>query len=99
MLRIEQAERLLEILRSATCCSLYGLSNAGKSQLLRALPAYARDRQPTEAMLLVYVDCNRIVENNAHGFFDDSGALSLMLAALALVAVILVARQMRTTGA
>ncbi len=70
MLRVEQAERLLEVLRSATCCSLYGLSNAGKSQLLRMLPAYARERKPAEAMLLVYVDCNRIVENNAHGFFE-----------------------------
>lgn len=70
MLRVEQAERLLEILRSATCCSLYGLSNAGKSQLLRTLPGYARERRPSEPMLLVYVDCNRIVENNAHGFFE-----------------------------
>lgn len=70
MLRVEQAERLLEVLRGATCCSLYGLSNAGKSQLLRALPTYARERKPAEAMLLVYVDCNRIVENNAHGFFE-----------------------------
>lgn len=70
MLRIQQAERLLEILRSATCCSLYGLSNAGKSQLLRALPGYARRTRPDDPMLLVYVDCNRIVENNAHGFFE-----------------------------
>lgn len=68
--RSEQADRLLGIVSTATCCSLYGLSNAGKSQLLRSLPGYAA-RQPDAAnMLLVYVDCNRIVENTAHGFFE-----------------------------
>ncbi len=70
MLRIQQADRLIAILQSATCCSLYGLSNAGKSQLLRALPDFARSRPDCESLLLVYVDCNRIVENNAHGFFE-----------------------------
>ncbi|HRF48961.1 MAG TPA: hypothetical protein PLC98_15125, partial [Anaerolineales bacterium] len=33
----------------------------------------------------------------ASGFFDDSGALSLALAALALLAVIVLARQMRSS--
>ncbi len=70
MLRVQQAERLIAILRSATCCSLYGLSNAGKSQLLRTLPGYTRRTRPDDPILLVYVDCNRIVENNAHGFFE-----------------------------
>ncbi len=70
MLRAGQADRLLAVLSTATCCSLYGLSNAGKSQLLRALPAYAQARGAAGSALLVYVDCNRIVENNAHGFFE-----------------------------
>jgi DNA-binding winged helix-turn-helix (wHTH) protein/GTP-binding protein EngB required for normal cell division len=54
--------------------SLAGLSNTGKSPLLRALPG--ADYQAQYARLaghrgaLIYIDCNRVVELTAHGFYE-----------------------------
>jgi DNA-binding winged helix-turn-helix (wHTH) protein len=66
--------QLLSILARAECAAVYGLSNTGKSPLLRTLPSpqhlaeYARlAGQPG---VLVYVDCNRVVELTAAGFFE-----------------------------
>jgi DNA-binding winged helix-turn-helix (wHTH) protein/GTP-binding protein EngB required for normal cell division len=73
-LRQTYLTQLLGILARSECAAVYGLSNTGKSPLLRALPApqhlaeYARlAGQPG---MLVYVDCNRVVELTATGFFE-----------------------------
>jgi len=66
--------QLLSILARGECAAIYGLSNTGKSPLLRALPAAENAAQYAQlagrAGTLVYVDCNRVVELTAAGFFE-----------------------------
>ena len=72
--RSAHVEEILSTLAHGECAAIYGLSNTGKSPMLRALPApenlarYAKlAGRPGE---LVYVDCNRVVELTAPGFFE-----------------------------
>jgi len=72
--RATQVTTILSTLARGECVALFGLSNTGKSPLLRALPSadnlrrYAKlAGRPGE---LVYVDCNRVVELTAPGFFE-----------------------------
>jgi DNA-binding response OmpR family regulator len=73
-LRQTQVESLLSIVAGGECCAIFGLSNTGKSPLLRSLPrpeheaAYARLAGQPGA--LVYIDCNRVVELTAPGFYE-----------------------------
>ncbi len=73
-LRQTQTETLLSTVAQGECCAIYGLSNTGKSPLLRALPApvhSARYEQLSgQPGLLVYVDCNRVVELTPPGFYE-----------------------------
>lgn len=66
--------QLLSILARGECAAIYGLSNTGKSPLLRALPASEHLAQYAQLAgrpgHLVYVDCNRVVELTAPGFFE-----------------------------
>jgi DNA-binding winged helix-turn-helix (wHTH) protein len=73
-IRQTQVATLLNTLARGECAAIFGLSNTGKSPMLRALPSadnlahYARlAGRPGE---LVYVDCNRVVELTAPGFFE-----------------------------
>jgi DNA-binding winged helix-turn-helix (wHTH) protein/GTP-binding protein EngB required for normal cell division len=67
-------DNLLMTLAHGGCCAIYGLSNTGKSPLLRGLPApenaarYARGAGRPGA--LIYIDCNRVVELTVPGFFE-----------------------------
>ncbi len=74
ILRQAQIDDLLRLVAKGECCAIFGLSNIGKSPLLRALPtpehraAYARyAARPGE---LIYIDCNRVVELTAPGFYE-----------------------------
>jgi len=73
-LRQTQVETLLRLVAVGECCALFGLSNTGKSPLLRALPApqhLARYEQLAgRPGALIYVDCNRLVELTAPGFYE-----------------------------
>ena len=65
---------ILQIVAGGECCALFGLSNTGKSPLLRALAA-PETLALYEAVagrpgLLVYIDCNRVVELSAPGFYE-----------------------------
>lgn len=68
--RPETQACLLAHLSGGKCCALVGLSNTGKSALLRSLcmqeplPAPLRDTFP------VYVDCNRMLELSQQGFYE-----------------------------
>jgi DNA-binding winged helix-turn-helix (wHTH) protein len=72
--REAQIRTVLQILAQGECCALYGLSNTGKSPLLRTLIAPETLRQYAQLAgqqgLLVYIDCNRVVELTAPGFYE-----------------------------
>jgi DNA-binding winged helix-turn-helix (wHTH) protein/GTP-binding protein EngB required for normal cell division len=73
-LRRTQIDTLLRLVAEGECCAIFGLSNTGKSPLLRALaapPHIARYEQLTgRPGALIYVDCNRVVELTAPGFYE-----------------------------
>ena len=73
-IRQAQAETILRIVARGECCGIFGLSNTGKSPLLRALPAAENlalySQYAGAPGLLVYIDCNRVVELSATGFYE-----------------------------
>jgi DNA-binding winged helix-turn-helix (wHTH) protein len=73
-LRQGQADSLMSILATGQCCALFGLSNTGKSPLLRSLALPASQQRYGQVIgeraALVYVDCNRVVELSAIGFYE-----------------------------
>ncbi len=65
---------IFQIVSEGECCALFGLSNTGKSPLLRTLaapetwPLY--EAAAGRPGFLVYIDCNRVVELTAPGFYE-----------------------------
>jgi DNA-binding winged helix-turn-helix (wHTH) protein len=74
MLRQAQIDSLFRLLGAGQCCAVFGLSNTGKSLLLRDLAQPESQRRYAQAAgergALVYVDCNRVVELSATGFYE-----------------------------
>jgi DNA-binding winged helix-turn-helix (wHTH) protein len=72
--RAQDAAALLDILAMGQPVSLVGLSNFGKSTLLRHLAeaqvAAAYHALTGRAALFVYVDCNRMLELSAQGLYE-----------------------------
>lgn len=66
-------ERVLTCLAAGTCCSIVGLSNTGKSSLLRlaCMPA-VRQRLVSNApaSAFFYVDCNLMLTMSEQGFYE-----------------------------
>jgi DNA-binding response OmpR family regulator len=67
-LRLRQADYdyLIDCAQSGASCSVIGLSNTGKSMLLRDLAACANDCD----QVFVYVDCNRMLAATDQGFYE-----------------------------
>ncbi len=67
-------QAILHLLAAGHCVAVVGMSNFGKSTLLRKLQsaaAVAHYRTLTAAAaLFVYVDCNRMLELSPRGFFE-----------------------------
>jgi DNA-binding response OmpR family regulator len=65
---------IFQIVAGGECGALFGLSNTGKSPLLRALAAPETlaiyEALANHPGLLVYIDCNRVVELTAPGFYE-----------------------------
>lgn len=65
---------VLDALTGARCAAVIGLSNMGKSSLLRALSQNAvADHYQTEtgrSVALVYVDCNRMLDLTDQGLYE-----------------------------
>jgi hypothetical protein len=72
--REDDVKKILGIVSSAACCSVLGVSNVGKSTLMRALslPAVVRDLPDSQLIdsLLVYVDFNLILQFTEQGFHE-----------------------------
>ena len=66
------ARRVLTDLSGGSCAALVGLSNTGKSTLMRALAGQTAERIYAKLcgrkVVLIYVDCNRAVAISAQGF-------------------------------
>lgn len=73
-MRQADAGYLFDCVRDAVCCSLVGISNMGKSALLRLLaepgvhPAYLGGAASLHSCVLV--DCNRMLELSEQGFYE-----------------------------
>jgi hypothetical protein len=68
----EQIDDILADLAAGRCASVFGLSNTGKSTLLRSL---ARQHARYEELsgrpgVLIYVDCNRAVATSPQAFYE-----------------------------
>ncbi len=74
VLRHAQIDHILRALAAGQCCAVYGLSNTGKSPLLRSLAEPEFTQRFSELAggpgVLFYVDCNRLVELSATGFYE-----------------------------
>src|SRR5579859_757282 len=74
VLREAQIESILHAVAEGNCCDVHGLSNTGKSPLLRALALPENQARLAEYAgrpgALIYVDCNRVVELSATGFYE-----------------------------
>ncbi|MCS7059563.1 MAG: winged helix-turn-helix domain-containing protein [Anaerolineae bacterium] len=74
MIREQELRALLSAVRAAECASVIGLSNTGKSTLLRAVCSSAVRRlvwqQPDERWLFVYVDCNLMPERSERALHE-----------------------------
>jgi len=74
MYRPKDASQLIELAAAGHCVTVVGLSNFGKSTLLRGLSSQACATNYTEIAgrdpLFVYVDCNRMLELTVQGFYE-----------------------------
>jgi hypothetical protein len=74
LLRQAQVDAILSQLGAGQCCGVFGLSNTGKSPLLRTLALPENQRRYAQLVgdtgALIYVDCNRVLELSATGFYE-----------------------------
>ncbi len=74
ILRQTQIAAVQRLVAGGNCVAIHGLSNTGKSPFLRALAAPDNQRRFGEIAghpaAMIYVDCNRVVELSATGFYE-----------------------------
>lgn len=72
--REEQVEHLLQALITSNCAALIGLSNMGKSMIMRSMRATEvaqRYSEETEREgIFVYLDCNGMLDLSGQGFYE-----------------------------
>ncbi|NOZ27453.1 MAG: hypothetical protein GXP39_05290 [Chloroflexi bacterium] len=72
--RWQETEHIFGYIRRLDPCSIIGISNIGKSALMRQLrdPEVQRDHLGADAdqLALVYIDCNRMLEMSDQGFYE-----------------------------
>lgn len=87
--RFHETAQIFSHVRQAACCAVVGVSNMGKSVLLRGLTdpeiQHLHLGNAAEEIALVYVDCNRMVERSERAFYE--AVLSALLDQLAATGV------------
>lgn len=72
--REEDLRYVVNCIADARCCSIVGVSNMGKSALMRALTLpevkQAVLADAADEHLWVYIDCNRALDRNEQGFYE-----------------------------
>jgi hypothetical protein len=72
--RDAEIANIMECIEDGDCCSIVGLSNTGKSTLLRSIPLPAVKRKylgdGAEGYVFVYIDCNLMLELTEQGFYE-----------------------------
>ncbi len=72
--REQDLRYVIRCIADARCCSIVGVSNMGKSTLMRALTLpevkKAALGEAVEEHLWVYIDCNRALERSEQGFYE-----------------------------
>ncbi len=73
-LRYDDSFYILQRVDDGECCAIVGVSNTGKSTLLRTLPSqHVQERQPRDRShgdVFVYVDFNLMLEATEQGFYE-----------------------------
>lgn len=73
-LRQQQISEVQRLVAGGNCVAIHGLSNTGKSPFLRALAAPDNQKRfgdiAGRPAAMIYVDCNRVVELSATGFYE-----------------------------
>ena len=71
---VDLADQVLQNLVARRCVSITGLSNSGKSTLMRtmATPEFSAryEKQRKHPVEMIYIDCNRAVALSARAFFE-----------------------------
>lgn len=71
--RADEMGYVLQCVADAECCAIVGLSNTGKSALLRAVhPSAVSQFGPERAdeFVFIYIDCNLMVEMTEQAFYE-----------------------------
>ncbi len=72
--REEDLRYVINCIADARCCSIVGVSNMGKSVLMRALTQPDMKRavlaDTADEHLWVYIDCNRALDRSEQGFYE-----------------------------
>ncbi len=70
--RADDVSYVMDCVASADCCSIVGVSNIGKSMLLRSLPGLCEEYLDTAAdsYTFVYVDFNLMSQMTEQGFYE-----------------------------
>lgn len=72
--REDDLRYVVNCIADAKCCSIVGVSNMGKSALMRALTLpevkQAVLAEAADEHLWVYIDCNRALDRNEQGFYE-----------------------------
>ncbi|MBN1933218.1 MAG: winged helix-turn-helix domain-containing protein [Anaerolineae bacterium] len=71
IVRADETRFILDRVNNAGCCAIVGLSNMGKSALLRSIKRSVQTRSAADLeMLFIYIDFNLMVEMTEQAFYE-----------------------------